>query len=266
MLAQTRGDKRWKQGQPFMVASAYYNRMLTILASMGDLLGKGDEAARWRTRAEAVRLAAERKWYDRASGSWGTGIEGIGANALALFCGLVTDAERPRVTEALRRETEAAHGALTCGILGTQAFFAAWGEAGDPSVVWDVLAKTNAPSYAHMLRRQTNLCEEWEALKGSFNHVMFGSVDAWLHESLAGLDVDFTRPEAPLLFRPQPVRACGFAEATRLLPNGGKAVSSWRYEADGKVRYRFVVPDGLRARLVLPDGTTRTLDPGEHAM
>ena len=262
MLAQNRKDPCWRSGMPFLTSSAYYRRILTILADAAELLGR-DGAADYRAQAEKMRLAAERKWYDAAKGSWGTGIEGVGANALALDCGLVAAADRPRVLAALQREVAAAGGALPSGILGTKAFFSVAGELADPLPAWRILMRKEAPSYAHMLRRKTNLCEQWEAERGSFNHIMFGSVDVWLYEALAGLVVDFTRPDTPLVYRPHPIRDCGWVKASRRLPDGKAFSAGWRFDAEGGVHHEISVPEGHKVRVII-DGKDFGLKEGEQ--
>lgn len=180
MLAQNRNDPRWKGGMPFLTSTAYYHRMLTILADSAAAIGRSGESLRWHEAAMSVRVAAEKKWYDRANGSWGTGIEGVGANSLALYCGLVLSSDVARVQAALVRELEAAGWHITAGILGTQALFAVSDTPELRKAVLKCLDNDSPPSYRSMLCRKTNLCEQWDAVEGSFNHIMFGSVDTFL--------------------------------------------------------------------------------------
>ena len=185
MLAQNQGDVRWKRGMPFMTATAYYHRLLTILTASARILGWTQDAARWADAAERVRKAAAAKWYEPARVSWGSGIEEVGANAIALQCGLVPTNEVPRVKSALVRALAASDYRLPTGILGTSALFSV-AEEGDTELnaaIVKVLQREDAPSYRYMLRRQTNLCEQWEATEGSFNHIMFGSVDSWIRKN-----------------------------------------------------------------------------------
>lgn len=263
MLAQNRGDPAWKSGMPFLTSSAYYHRILSVLADAATMLGK-DGAETFRRRADAVRTAARAKWYDEATGSWGTGVEGVGANALALFCGLSDSADHSRVLAALAREVTAAGGHLPSGMLGTQAFFAVAGEMDDPMPVWNLLQQRDAPSYAHMLRRKGTLCEQWEAEAGSFNHIMFGSIDVWFHEALAGVVVDFTRTDTPLLYRPHPLAACGHGLASRTLPDGGVFAGGWTYREDGSVEHEVSVPEGRTVRVVLGGEDRGLFGPSQH--
>ena len=159
--------------------------MLTILTECAQILGLSQDAARWADVAKRVRKAAEAKWYDAGRTSWGSGIEEVAANAIALQCVLVLSNEVPRVKAALVRALAASDYRLPTGILGTSALFSVVEDSDMElnAAIARVLQREDAPSYRHMLHRQTNLCEQWEATEGSFNHIMFGSVDSWIRKN-----------------------------------------------------------------------------------
>ncbi len=248
--AQLTHDPAWRKGSPDVVVSAYHHRLQTILFRMESLL---DEPPSGRLATVPAPVP------ESEAGSR------IAALALRLACGLVSESERSDVLDSLRAELAAADYHIPCGILGTQALFQALGEVGDADTAFRLLTAEGAPGYAAMLKDRTTLCEEWPARGGSFNHVMFGSVDAWFHEYLCGIQIDYTRPDTPILLCPQPVADCRWARATRQLPDGGIVASSWESISDGRIRHTFEIPTGHTARLVLGGWDAGVLSAGTHS-
>lgn len=249
--AQLSRDPAWRKGAPAVASSAYYHRLLSILFQMESLL-------------DETHTLLPPAVFDPGTEPESEAGSRIAALALRLACDFIPGAERPAALDALRAELASAGYHVLCGILGTQALFQVLGEAGDADTAFRLLTAEGVPGYAAMLKDKTTLCEEWSAKSGSFNHVMFGSVDAWFHEYLCGIQIDYTYPETPILLRPQPVPECRWARATRRLPDGGLISSEWELTPDGQVRYTFKIPAGHNVRLFVDGVDCGVITAGVH--
>lgn len=264
--AKSSRNPEWKKGSPDCMPSLMAFRFLSILADISSILGKGEEN-KWRDCAGEVGGAARRKWYDEKRFSWDEGLSGVGANALAVWSGIHPDKERREVFATVMRLIEKSGGGLTSGFFGTAAFFETAKELADPAKVWKILKRgeNDIPSYASMLAENTTLCEWWNVAGGSRCHHAFSSVEVWLYGALAGVDVDFSRKEEVLLYRPHPVRECGFARASRRLPGGELFSGGWRFGVDGKVTHEVSVPLGYSVRVIIGGEDKGAYASGRHS-
>ncbi len=182
MCAQEEKRPEWKRGDPPVITEAFHYRMLKIIERMAMLLGCDGDAERYAGFASTVRDAANKAYFDHAHASYGGGHMAQSANAIALWSGIVPDEEKPRVLETLKAALKADSYHFTSGIYGTNATLQVLGEAGEYEIALKVVTVPDGNGYATMLRRMTTLTERWSAKDFSFSHIMFGSVDAWLHK------------------------------------------------------------------------------------
>ena len=105
-------------------------------------------------------------------------------------------------------------------------------------------------SYDHMLSGDFGGMI-WESRNGarinlSLNHPALTSVDAWLYEGVAGINLDEWDPAAPIVIAPTPVGPAAegkYAAATLMSPRG--AVSSrWEWTRGGTLTYTVTLPPG----------------------
>src|SRR5207244_6949500 len=97
---------------------------------------------------------------------------------------------------------------ITAGDIGFRFVLIALGEAGRSDCVYDLLSRTDPPSYGSQLARgATTLTEAWDANpKVSQNHLMLGHAQIWFYEYLAGIRIDLWRPvPQQIIIRPNPV-------------------------------------------------------------
>ena len=97
-----------------MVHTFYYWLGADITAKTALILGKTDDAARYKHIAEQTRLAFMHTFYNEATGSFGK----YGANIFALKMGVLAE-QYQRVMQALQHDIAAADGHLDTGIFGT---------------------------------------------------------------------------------------------------------------------------------------------------
>jgi alpha-L-rhamnosidase len=85
----------------------------------------------------------------------------------------------------------------------------------------------------------------------SFNHYAYGSIGAWLYSTIAGIDIDPSKPGYKhIILHPQPGGGLTYARGT-LTTNYGKVISHWRIDG-GRFEYEVVVPPNTTATVYLP--------------
>ncbi|HEX8342495.1 MAG TPA: family 78 glycoside hydrolase catalytic domain, partial [Tepidisphaeraceae bacterium] len=146
---------------PFTATAIYYYDHI-ILADTADLLGKTEDAKRFRDRAAVIRTAFNAKFFDPAAGRYATGSQTTSAMPLAL--GLVDDAHRAAVLKTLIDDIRAKGTALTAGDVGYRFVLRALADAGRSDVVFEMNNQTERPGYGMQIKKgATALTEKWDA-------------------------------------------------------------------------------------------------------
>lgn len=160
------------------------------LSEMAEILGRRDDAARYRTLSERVREAMLQKWYNAADAVFATG--SMACQAFALWLGIVPEADRVRAAKGLRDDLVNADYAFTTGNLCTRYLLDELAEFGYADDAYELLTREEYPSWGFMRQNEgTTIWERFELKKNpgmnSHNHPMYGSVGAFLYAGLLGL-------------------------------------------------------------------------------
>jgi len=142
---------------------------------------------------------------------------------------------------------------LNTGILGTRYLLEVLADNGETDIAYEVLAGEEYPSWGHWFAGgRVSLGEAWEQDARSWSHHMFGSIDVWFYQHLAGI-----RPAAPgfaeIAITPHLPAALETATATVGTPVG-EVRSSWKKDGEGGYEFEFDIPEGARATFALPQG------------
>ena len=178
--------------------TAYHVRLARTLAQMAEVLGRADDAARYRKLATDVTAALSAEFFDEEKHVYHGNKPSDyrqSANALALWLDLVPREQRQAVLDSLLADIAARHGHLNAGVLGTQALFEALSLAGHADTAFEIATQKTYPGYLWPMLEYdlTTLPEHWEGF-GTHEHPMFGSVGAFFYKWLAGIQPD---PAAP---------------------------------------------------------------------
>ena len=193
--------------------------------------------------------------------------------AVALRFGLVPDAERGAVADALARLVREADGRVSTGFLGTPLVLPALSDAGRFEEAYLMLLRQEMPSWLYQVRMgATTVWERWDAIRPdgsihpgtmktppemadrkegephmlSFNHYAYGAVIDWVYRNVAGLAPDLDRPGyRHVILAPKPVAGLKWAKASVDSPYGLVAIE-WRVGDSGH----------FEAGVDLPFGTT----------
>ena len=245
-----------------LTATAIYYQDLRALEATASLLGKEADAASFGREAAEVResfnkhlLHADTAIYDRGSQT---------AQAMPLVLGMVPDNLRQAVLDNLIKDVRAHGNHVTAGDVGFHYVVRALTDNERSDVVFDMLSRTDSPSYGYQLERgATTLTEAWDANPGSSqNHFMLGHAEEWFYRGLAGINIDLSRAESrQILIRPAFLPKVPQAQA-QVHSVLGTVESSWTRD-EAKVIWRIGIPVGSRAIVVLPQAATALSMNGE---
>jgi hypothetical protein len=234
-----------------LTATAIYFRDLQILSQTAALLNRPEESQTYTVSAQRVRSAFNQKFfhpqtaqYDRSSQT---------ANAMSLALGLVENKNRAAVLANLIADIRAHNNHITAGDIGFRFVLDALADANRSDVIFDLLSRTDPPSYGNQLAQgATTLTEAWDANpKNSQNHLMLGHAEQWFYQHLAGLQIDFSQaPAQQIIIHPNLVGDIAWAHAHHQSILGP---ISCRWERiDQGLRISIQIPPGVIARLYVP--------------
>ncbi len=248
-----------------LIGTAMLARSLDQLAQMAAWTGRSTEAARWRAQHGRVR-AAFTKAFVKADGTVGNGSHC--SYILALRLDLVPDALRAKAGALLAADIRRRGTLLSTGFLGTPLALDALADVGEGGLAWDLLLRTDFPSWGHMVKRgATTIWERWNGDTGdvamnSFNHYALGAVCGFLYRRVAGID-----PIEPgfAKFRVAPVLDSRIARfGARVDSVRGRIETQWSYR-DERAQLELTVPPNSSAEVRIGK-ELRSIGPGKHQL
>lgn len=241
----------WKARTPEEVTdTGYYYRDARLVAMIARWLGREDDAAKYTTLADSIRVAFNRKFYDAAAASYSIGSQT--ALSCALYQELVEPADEARVLGTLVSAIARNDQHLDFGLLGSKYVLNTLSAHGRTDVAYAIASQKTQPSWGWWIGQgATTLWEQWDGTE-SRNHTFLGDVNAWMMKSLAGIRIDPAAPGFRSFFiAPNPAgdltSARGRYDSVR-----GLIESAWQVKSDGTFELHVVVPANTRATVMLP--------------
>jgi alpha-L-rhamnosidase len=244
-----------------LIGTAYYAYGAEIMAKTAEILGRSDDAKKYRfLRGEIVE--AFRRRYLTPEGLVVSGTQT--AYVLALHFGLVPDELRAAASKELVRNIEDRGYHIGTGFVGTPYILDVLESTGHIDVAYKLLEQETFPSWLFPVKNgATTIWERWDGWtpekgfqdKGmnSFNHYAYGAVGDWMYHTVAGLQLDPEQPGyAHIIFRPRPGGSITWAEA-KLKTAFGQAAIRWELNGD-ELKVQLTVPPGARATFQPPSG------------
>lgn len=236
-----------------VTGTAFYALNADLAARIAGLLGHERRRRYYTHLADSIRDAFIKKFLVPGSGRIDSGTQCNQATALAL--GLVPERYRPAVLDVLVNDIVTARaGHLTTGIFGTDFMLRVLSESGRADVAYLVANQRTFPGWGHMLENAaTTLWETWAFSDNiySHNHPMFGSIDAWFYQYLAGIrPADNAAGFNRIVIRPRMVDGLSWVKAHHDCVLG-RIASQWRIEG-ARLRMRVVIPAGATALVYVP--------------
>ncbi|MCE7798853.1 glycoside hydrolase family 78 protein [Sphingobium sufflavum] len=243
-----------------LVGTAMWKGAADAMADMAAATGRSQDATGYKALGENI-AAAFAKAFVRPDGSLGNGSQT--GYILALHFGLVPEAQRGVATGNLVADIRRRGTLLSTGFLGTPYSLDVLANAGETQLVYDLLLRTEFPSWGYMIsRKATTIWERWNGDAGdktmnSFNHYALGAVAGFLWRRIAGIDAlspGFTR------FRFNPVYDGRLQKGGgRYRSRSGLISTEWEFGGNGNYRLKLLVPPNSEAVVVLPTGNAATI-------
>lgn len=242
---------------PLLIGTSYYYGLLNVMAHYAQLLHKDEDASAFVSRAGAVKVAFQKKFYDDGKGFYDNGTQT--ATILPLAFGITPEADRARVFQNLisRIENES-KGHVGTGLVGAQWLMRTLSENGRADVALQIASQKTYPGLGYMVEQgATTIWELWNGNTAdpgmnSGNHVMqVGDMAVWMYEYLAGIRTDPTQPGFKhTIVRPYTVAGLDFVKASHQTMYG-KVAASWK-RAAGSVQLDVTVPPNTTATVYVP--------------
>lgn len=234
-----------------LTATAIYFQDLTILARIARLLGREADAVKDTAEAQLVKEAFNRNLFHPETNEYDRGSQT--ANAMSLALGLVPEDRRQAVLDNLVKDIRKNNNHVTAGDIGFHYVVLALTDGSRSDVLYDMLLRTDPPSYGYQLAKgATTLTEAWDTNHSSSqNHFMLGHAEEWFYRGLAGIDFDMSRPSLEqITIHPAMVGDIQSASASfqSIL---GTIKSSWK-RINGKWSLSVSIPPGATATIYLP--------------
>lgn len=245
-----------------LISNAYYAYSTELMANIAEVLGKEEDALKYRIRANQIKAAFTAQYAQpdgKLAGDTQTGY------ALALCFDLLPEPLAKRAAEQLVANIRQHGNHLTVGFLGVEYLLPALSRYGYSSVAYDLLLQETYPSWLYQIHNgATTMWERWDGYskeKGfhphykmnSFNHYAYGAVGEWMYRYMAGIEAVAEKPGyRHFRIQPEPDERIPFVrgEYESLY---GKIVSSWKLE-EGRFTLQVTIPVNTTATILLPVG------------
>jgi hypothetical protein len=174
---------------------------------------------------------------------------------MPLVVGLVPEEKREAVLGNLIADIRAHGNHVTAGDVGFHYVVRALTDGERSDVLFDMLSRTDKPSYGDQLAHgATTLTEAWDANPSSSqDHFMLGHAEEWFYRGLGGIDFDLSREgDRRIVIHPAVV---GDLQSVKVEYKSklGAIGSAWTRSGDG-LQMEVTVPKGATATVEFPAG------------
>jgi len=244
------------------IAAAFFYYSTKLLAQMGRIIGRDDDAQEYTTLARHIAEAFNASFFDPQTSHYLGATQS--ANILPLAFGVTPPEHRPAVLENIVRDIRQREDHLSAGFLGTAYLLPLLSDNGYHDLAYRLATQRTYPSWGYMIEcGATAISERWNPDTGnlnmnSWNHFALGAIGQWFYESLAGLNILEPRPRAEdepharFLIRPRPAGDLTSASAAYESLHGPLR-SAWRREAN-TLQLDVTIPPNSLARVCVPTG------------
>ncbi|WP_051698021.1 alpha-L-rhamnosidase [Prevotella sp. 10(H)] len=240
-----------------LIGTSYYFYMLRLLEKFALMLNKPADAKEYEGQAVKVKEAYNAKFLNKEKGYYSTNT--VTANVLSLSFGLVPDEYKKVVFGNMKnRTTGEFKGHVSSGIIGCQWLMREFTKNGSPEVAYEMLLKTDYPSFGYMIGKgATTIWEHWNGdgmakWIDSQNHVMqLGDLIIWFYEDLAGIkNTSGNYGFKKITMKPQIINGLDMAKGTFHSVHG-MIKSSWKKDRSS-FKWDITVPCNTTATVYIP--------------
>jgi len=234
-----------------MVTPLYYQSAV-IMSKLAAIIGRTDDAEKYRKLSEQIKKAYLEKYHDKGSGRFAPYTQA--SQAFAIYTGIVPKNEIRKAIDELVNNIDEHQEHLTTGIFGTKYMLDVLSEYGHAETAARVVNQKSFPSWGYMIENgATTLWEHWEFSNNTYshNHPMFGSVSEWFYKWVAGIQLDSSAVGFDkIVIRPQMISEVNWVKAHHNSIHG-KIVSEWEKNND-IFTLNITIPVNTTAKVYLP--------------
>ena len=266
-----------------IIYEAYFAYSTKLMARIAEVLGKTEDAAKYRTLFEQIKAAFNKAYVAedgriRIQGSLLTvreivkrstayvsgnrSIEGDTQTCyvLALMVGLVDGEKAQLAAKYLVENIEARDNHLSTGFIGTKDLMLALAKIGRNDVAYRLIHNDTFPSWGFSIKQgATSIWERWDGWtpeKGfqdpgmnSFAHYSFGAVYQWMVENIGGIRNDGPAYKK-IVIAPTPDGKLTSADV-RYDSIRGRIETAWKKSGD-KLTLNITIPANTAATVLVP--------------
>jgi hypothetical protein len=256
------GPSQWTPNE--VSATAIWALGAKTVAQAAKVLGKTSDTAKYNRLFERIKSEFQRHFYDPTTKTVKNNGSCQAAHSVALYVGLVPEADRKAVLQAIVDDLERRGWQQTVGEVLHVFFLRTLAEGNRNDVLSLVYSREDRGSYGYMVGQGlTTLPESWDAKPGtgnSMNHFMLGHLMEWHFAYVAGIR---QRPGSigwrRVLIAPNP-GSFEHASASFNSPRGRIEVR-WQQTPEA-FDMTVTIPRGVDAEVVLPNGNKQSVKPG----
>ena len=184
-----------------LIATAFLARSADILSRAAEVVGRGNEARKYRGLFESVRKAFGKQFV---TFSGGLREPTQTAYVLALHFGLMPDAMVEGAVRRLADNVRDRGTHLSTGFLGTPYINDVLTDNGHSRLAYSLLLQDSYPSWLYPISQgATTIWESWDGIRdgvfrdpllNSLNHYARGAVGDWMYRTIGGIRPDPDRP------------------------------------------------------------------------
>ncbi len=243
---------------PFTLTCTYYY-LLNAMSEVAKALGHPTDAERWTAEAAEVKKAFNARFFSN-----GVYEHGNQANyGMALYYGLVDDADVPAVAQALAKAVKESGYCIKTGEIGLRPTLMSLAEHGYNDVVYRMANKTTYPSYGYWVKQGATTSLEYWDMSLSQNHCMMDHIEEWFYAQLGGIS-DAGGGYETIRVAPWIPADMAEADVATMTPRGRVSVA-WQRTSQATT-YRLSVPAGATALVTLPIVRGKQLQEGPVAL
>jgi alpha-L-rhamnosidase len=250
-----------------LIATAMWKRSVEAMADMAYGSQRRPQGDRYAALAERITAAFQAEFI-RPDGSIGNGSQA--GYILALRFGLVPEGLREAATGHLTADIRRRGTLLSTGFLGTPFSLDALADNGEEALVYDLLLRTEFPSWGYMIRQgATTIWERWNGDTGdvamnSFNHYALGAVTGFIFRRVAGIEptsAGFLTFDVNPVLDPRVPRGGGDYDSVV-----GRISTDWEILSAGGFSLDLKAPANTIARVFLPAASADQVREGGRAL
>ncbi|WP_175416242.1 alpha-L-rhamnosidase [Aggregatimonas sangjinii] len=256
------------------IASSFYGYDANLMAEMAEVLGKSDDAVKYRQLFQDIRKAFAKR-YITESGQ--TTEDTQTTYALALYFDLFPDNLAHKGAARLAEKIKNNGFKFATGFLGTKHVMLALSKYGHNDVAYKIYQQTEYPSWGYSVENgATSIWERWNsytksdaknsdlnAKMNSFSHYSFGSVAQWMFQFALGIDSEDSGYRN-ILIKPAVSKEMEFMEGSYKSINGTIA-SAWKWKGN-RLEMDVEIPANTKAKIYIPTSDPSRIKEGNTSL